>query len=205
MVRQEPKLDRESDSDAVVPNSEDELTVADIQELLSSRHVMKRRRLMNTSQLTDTSIVKINNDESLSEISVQIDEPTDNKIGNKSQLTTENLKQNSKKKARQQPLRRSTRKNTDDVTYHYLPNMSDSDREIDPFDCGNDDSENDPSFKDEPFEAKAGKKPKEKPEKKKEKNTVIKKVKPAANIIKIDMKKEKSKIQVQNKKKEEGK
>lgn len=206
MVRHESIIDRESDSDAVIPNSEDELTVADIQELLSSRHVMKRRRLMNASQLSNTSIFKINNDELLSTVSVRIEKSTynENMMENECQSTTEKPKETKKKITRQLPLRRSTRKKTDDITYHYPKNMSDSDREVDPFDCGNDDSDNDPSFKDESFKVEN--------EKKEDKIPVSKKVfelkskakylaKKAANNMKYDKKKEqlKSKLSYKNK------
>uniref|UniRef100_A0A336LR96 DNA 3'-5' helicase n=1 Tax=Culicoides sonorensis TaxID=179676 RepID=A0A336LR96_CULSO len=183
---EEAKFNKSDDSDAAVSNSDEESTIRYSQRR-SVRHVMKRRRLNeSSSQIQEPKDIeptvaqtvnaeispepqKIVKPEVLELQSPKIKTPAKEKI----QRTP------AKEKVQRTPTRRSTRTKKSEIAYQQVIPESDEEIEVDPFAC-DDDSDKDPEFKDVSQEKETKTKNKrevKKKEDKKESSVKVKKIK----------------------------
>lgn len=163
----------EEDSDAMVPNSDDESTVKAMQHRRSIRHVMKRRRL-NESVVQPASVVPVTKEPDLVQKL-----PEKEKSPPPTSLKMTPKKKTPMKVVQRTPTRRSTRVKRGQAAYQIIIE-SEEEQEVDPFAC-DDDSDKDPLFKD--AEEKKVVQPKKKREAKKEK---VEKVQKKNKVIQND-------------------
>lgn len=161
----------EDDSDAMVPNSDDESTIIAMQHRRSIRHVMKRRRLNEDTSQQSVSVPDAK----------ELESPKKPVEKEKTPSPKKSPKQRTPIKVIQRtPTRRSTRVKRDQVSYQPITELEEErEQEPDPFAC-DDDSDQDPLFKDAKEEKEL--EVKKKQEIKKEKAENAKKEKKVADI-----------------------
>lgn len=128
----------EDDSDAMVPNSDDESTIKAMQHRRSIRHVMKRRRL---NEGTSHQSVSVSDVKELESPKKPVEKEKTPPLRSPKQRTPMKVIQRT-------PTRRSTRVKRDQVLYQPITELEEEqEQEPDPFAC-DDDSDQDPLFKD---------------------------------------------------------